>query len=93
MAALLVGEKCSRTSCRLRLFSSSSLAIEQDLNVCKQVGMQTFDCLSAVPSTLYPEPSQLDTSCSLTEVSLCGVKKSKSIQHLREHPQHIVNII
>jgi hypothetical protein len=47
MAALLVGEKCSRTSCTLRLFSNSRLALDQNLAILKpiQVGLSSNEVL------------------------------------------------
>jgi hypothetical protein len=37
MAVLLVGEKCSCTQSTLRFFTSSRLALEQNLEFCKRL--------------------------------------------------------
>jgi len=37
MAALIVGEKCSCTQSTLRFFTSSRLALEQNLEFCKRL--------------------------------------------------------
>lgn len=41
MAALLIGEKCSCTSSTLRFFTSSRLALEQNLEFCKRLLRKT----------------------------------------------------